>query len=261
LLLQRGAAIVGPERGSLAAGDEGWGRMSEPADILAAVEDVLTSSGDLAGFRVLITAGPTWEPLDPVRFLGNRSTGKMGFALVEEARRRGADVTLVLGPGTGPPPPGAARVIEVTTAEEMRDAVVGEVPGCDALIMAAAVADYRPVTVAEAKLKKTTGIPDVVLEPTPDILAEVAALGTVRVVAGFAAETEDLEASARDKLNHKKLDVVVGNVVGREGTGFGSDTNTAAIYERNGADEPLREWTKPELAAAVLDRVAKRLRG
>jgi phosphopantothenoylcysteine decarboxylase/phosphopantothenate--cysteine ligase len=256
-LAERGARIVGPARGALAAGDEGLGRMTEPEDILTAIEDVLAAAGDLAGRRVVVTAGPTWEPIDPVRFVGNRSTGKMGFAVAEEAFARGADVTLVVGPGTVEPPPGP-RVVRVTTAEEMRSAVVEAVADADALVMAAAVADFRPDGSADAKLKKEQGLPEIRLVPTPDILAELGGAGDV-VLVGFAAETEDVEEAGREKLRRKRVQLLVANEVGREGTGFGSDTNRAAILAADGADVPMREWTKRELAEAICDRLAKLL--
>jgi phosphopantothenoylcysteine decarboxylase/phosphopantothenate--cysteine ligase len=257
-LAERGVHLVGPVSGPLAAGDEGMGRMSEPQDILAAVQDVLATAGDLAGRRVVVTAGPTWEPIDPVRFLGNRSTGKMGFAVAAEAFARGADVTLVVGPGTVEPPDGP-RLLRVTTAREMRDAVIVEAEGADAVVMAAAVADFRPTATADAKLKKEAGPPRIELVPTQDILAELAAAKGDRVLVGFAAETQDVERTGRDKLERKGVDLLVANEVGREGTGFGSDTNRAAIITLDGTDEPLREWDKHELASAICDRLAKLL--
>jgi phosphopantothenoylcysteine decarboxylase/phosphopantothenate--cysteine ligase len=257
-LAERGLRIVGPVIGSLAAGDEGIGRMSEPDEILAAIEEVLSRGKDLARRRVVVTAGPTWEPIDPVRFLGNRSTGKMGFAVAAEAFARGADVTLVVGPGTVEPPEGPA-IVRVTTAEEMRDAVIAAADGADAVVMAAAVADFRPEVVADSKIKKDAGAPDLRLVATPDILAELAASPGDRVLVGFAAETEDVEAGGRQKLERKGLDLLVANEVGREGTGFGSETNRAAILSRTGEDEPLREWSKRELAGAICDRLAKLL--
>jgi phosphopantothenoylcysteine decarboxylase/phosphopantothenate--cysteine ligase len=232
--------------------------MSEPEEILAAVEELLARGRDLAGRRVVVTAGPTWEPIDPVRFIGNRSTGKMGFAVAAEAFSRGADVTLVVGPGTIDPPEGPA-VVAVTTAEEMRDAVLAAAEGADAVVMAAAVADFRPETAAGSKIKKEGGAPDLRLVRTPDILAELGARGAERVLVGFAAETEDVEAEGRRKLERKGVDLVVANEVGREGTGFGSETDRAAILSRTGEDEPLRDWTKPELASAICDRLAKLL--
>jgi phosphopantothenoylcysteine decarboxylase/phosphopantothenate--cysteine ligase len=257
-LAERGVRIVGPVSGSLAAGDDGMGRMSEPEDILAAIAGVLVAAGELSGRRIIVTAGPTWEPIDPVRFVGNRSTGKMGFAVAAEAFSRGADVTLVVGPGTVEPPEGPA-VVRVTTAEEMRDGVLAAAADADAVVMAAAVADFRPADPSSAKLKKEEGAPRVELVPTPDILAE---LGTAKgdlVLVGFAAETQDVEATGREKLRRKGVDLLIANEVGREGTGFGSDTNRAAILAADGTDEPLREWDKRELATAICDRLAKLL--
>ena len=255
ILAARGVHFVGPETGALAHGDEGVGRMSEPETIFAAAAQIAGARHDLAGRRILITAGPTFEPIDPVRFLGNRSSGKMGVALAAEASGRGADVTLVLGPGTVSPPPGV-RTVNVTTAQEMRDAVVGAFPDTDAVIMGAAVADFRPKTVTGGKIKKEEGTPQLILEPTPDILSELGGIRTRQVLVGFAAETSDVEAAGREKLRRKGADLFVANLVGREGTGFGSDTNEAAILSAAGDDEALRTWTKRDLAAAVLDRVA-----
>ena len=257
-LQERGTVVVGPARGPLAAGDEGVGRMAEPEDIMAALEEVASRGRDLAGRRIVVTAGPTWEPIDPVRFVGNRSTGRMGFAVAREAFGRGADVTLVVGPGTVEPPDGP-RVVRVATAEEMRMAVLEAAEDADAVIMAAAVADFRPKDAAPGKLKKEEGAPLLELVPTPDILAELGGVKGDRVLVGFAAETADIEVSGRAKLVAKGLDLLVANEVGREGTGFGSESNHAAILSRTGDDEPLREWTKAELAAAVCDRLTKML--
>lgn len=255
---ERGVRIAGPVTGALAAGDEGMGRMAEPEDILALVEEAASRGRDLAGRRILVTAGPTWEPIDPVRFVANRSTGKMGFAMAAEAAARGADVRLVVGPGTIPPPSGM-EVVPVATAEEMRDAVMAQADRADAIVMAAAVADFRPEAAAPGKLKREQGPPELRLVPTPDILRELRGLGGERVLVGFAAETEDFEAAGRAKLEGKGLDLIVVNEVGREGTGFGSETNHAMILSATGDDEPLRTWTKRELAAAVCDRLAKLL--
>lgn len=260
MLSERGVRIVGPVSGPLAAGDEGAGRMSEPTEIFEEVEAAVGRGADLGGRRILVTAGPTWEPIDPVRFIGNRSTGKMGFALASEAAQRGADVTLILGPGTGAPP-GGVRVVHVSTAQEMRDGVIEHFRDCDALVMAAAVADFTPEVTADRKLKKESGPPDLRLVPTPDILSEVSAARMGQVLVGFAAETQDLESAGRAKLEGKELDLIVVNEVGREGTGFGSDTDDAMILSRSGDDEPLRTWTKRELARAICDRVAKLLAG
>ncbi len=258
LLEERGVRVVGPAAGPLAAGDEGVGRMAEPEEILAAAESALARGADLAGRRVLVTAGPTFEPLDAVRFLGNRSSGRMGVEVAREARDRGARVSLVLGPGTVEPPPGV-EVVRVTTAEEMRAAVLERFEEADAVVMAAAVADFRPERAARGKLKKEAGPPEVRLVPTPDILRELGARKGGRVLVGFAAETEDLEAAGRAKLEAKGLDLVVVNEVGRAGTGFGSETNHAMILSRSGDDAPLRTWTKRELAREICDRLAKLL--
>jgi phosphopantothenoylcysteine decarboxylase/phosphopantothenate--cysteine ligase len=257
-LQRRGVEFVGPVSGSLAAGDEGLGRMSEPAEILVRIEEVLARGRDLAGRRILVTAGPTHEPIDPVRFVGNRSSGRMGYLIAEEARARGADVVLVSGPVALPDPDGV-RVIRVETAQEVRDAVFGELEGVDAVVMAAAVADFRPAERAERKIKKESGVPEIALERTPDVLRELGALSTKPVLAGFAAETNDLEAAGRRKLAGKHLDLIVVNEVGREGTGFGSETNDAMILSTTGEDTPMQTWTKRQLATALLDRLSKLL--
>ena len=258
LLRDRGVRFVGPATGPLAHGDEGIGRLAEPEDILAAVRSALAPQ-DLAGRRIVVSAGPTHEPIDPVRFLGNRSTGRMGIAIAGAALDRGAAVTLVLGPGTIEPPSGA-DVVGVETAEEMRDAVIGAAGDADAVVMAAAVADFRPKETAGSKLKKEGGVPELILEPTTDILAELGERERRPLLVGFAAETDDLEKSGRAKLAAKRLDLIVVNRVGREGTGFGAETNDAMILAAAGDDEPLRTWTKVELANALLDRVAASLR-
>jgi phosphopantothenoylcysteine decarboxylase/phosphopantothenate--cysteine ligase len=255
VLRERGVRFVGPATGALAHGDEGVGRMSEPDAILQAVIDAL-GPRDLEGTRVLITAGPTHEPIDPVRFLGNRSSGRMGVEIAEIARDRGATVTLILGPGTVAPPAGV-DVVSVETAEQLRDAVMARAGDANVIVMAAAVADFRPKQAADAKLKKEQGVPELILEPTPDVLAE---LGEHRmpgqVLVGFAAETSDAESAGRAKLERKKLDLLVANLVGRDGTGFGSETNEAAILAADASGTPMRSWTKRELASAICDRIA-----
>jgi phosphopantothenoylcysteine decarboxylase / phosphopantothenate---cysteine ligase len=253
-LAERGVTIVGPESGALAAGDEGPGRMSEPEAILAAAERALGAVRDLEGLRVLVTAGPTHEPIDPVRFLGNRSTGLMGYAIARTARRRGAEVYLVAGP-TGLPRPPGLKTVHVDTAEEMLRAVLETAASCDAVIMAAAVADFRPESAAGQKLKKESGPPRIDLVPTTDILKELGRDPGSRVLVGFAAETQGLEEAAQKKLVDKNADLIVGNLVGTPGTGFGSRTNRAVIVARHGEDVPLREYTKDELANVILDRV------
>ena len=256
ILRDRGALSIGPATGPLAHGDEGIGRLAEPGDIVAAVRGALAPQ-DLAGRRLLITSGPTYEPIDPVRFVGNRSTGKMGAALAAEALGRGAAVTVVLGPGASVPP--GVEVVPVETAEEMRDAVLARSDEADAVVMAAAVSDFRPKAIADQKLKKDAGVPELILEPTPDILAELGERRADQVLVGFAAETEDLERAGRGKLEAKRLDVVVVNLVGRLDTGFGADTNEAMLLAADGEDVPLRRWTKRELAEAVVDRVVELL--
>jgi phosphopantothenoylcysteine decarboxylase / phosphopantothenate---cysteine ligase len=261
----RGVTIVGPGTGPLAAGDEGVGRMAEPEEIVRALERRLVGEGperrgrDLEGVRILVTAGPTHEAIDPVRYLGNRSTGKMGFAIAAGASRRGAAVTLVSGPVALADPPGV-QVIRVETAEEMAREVLARYPAVDGVVMAAAVSDWRPQAKANTKLKKESGPPRMVLEPTPDILAALGKQKEGQVLIGFAAETGDVETEAMRKLSEKNLDLVVANEVGRPGTGFASDTNRAGIYAKTGDDAPLREWAKEELAEAICDRLVLLLR-
>jgi phosphopantothenoylcysteine decarboxylase / phosphopantothenate---cysteine ligase len=274
-LKARGALFVGPVDGDLAHGDSGLGRLAEPEAIASGVESAfagrsapievtadnvvpIRSGASLSGRVVVITAGPTYEPIDPVRFIGNRSSGKMGVAIAAEAAARGADVRLVLGPGTVPPPPGV-EVRHVSTAEQMRAEVLAVVEDADAVVMAAAVADFRPKQAAGGKLKKDEGTPDLVLEPTPDILRELGERDLRPLLIGFAAETSDVEAYGRLKLQRKGADLLVANEVGRDGTGFGADTNRASILAADGDDTPLRDWTKRELAAAIVDRIAAAL--
>jgi phosphopantothenoylcysteine decarboxylase/phosphopantothenate--cysteine ligase len=257
-LSDRGVAIVWPSTGPLAAGDEGPGRMAEPTEIHDAIVQRLLGARDLSGTRVLVTAGPTYEPIDAVRFLGNRSSGRMGFAVAAEAARRGASVTLVSGPvGLGDPP--RVKVVRVETAEEMAGVVLGSYGEVDAVVMAAAVADFRPERVEAGKLKKEAGPPALRLEATPDILATLGKRKEGQILIGFAAETAELEEEGRRKLAEKNLDLIVVNEVGKPDTGFGSETNRAAILAKGGEDTSVREWTKAELAAAVCDRLVARL--
>jgi phosphopantothenoylcysteine decarboxylase/phosphopantothenate--cysteine ligase len=257
-LERRGVRFVGPTTGALAAGDDGTGRMEEPETIQAAVEDLLARSADLAGRTIVVTSGGTHEPIDAVRFIGNRSSGKMGTAIAAEAARRGAEVVLISGPASVPPPAGV-RTLEVSTAAEMLAVSREAIRDADALVMAAAVADFRPVRVPEGKLKRRDGVPAVQLEPTPDVLAELSDALAERVVVGFAAETTDLERAGREKLETKGLDLIVVNEVGRPGTGFGSDTNEALILSADGDDAPLSTWTKRSLAREICDRLVKLL--
>ena len=259
-LLARGARVVGPTSGALAFGDEGVGRLVEPEDILAAAEDLAARGHDLAGRRIVVTAGPTHEPIDPVRFLGNRSSGRMGFAVAAEAHARGADVVLIAGPTSATPPDGP-RLVRIETAADLREAVLAAVGGADAVVMAAAVADFRVVSPATSKRKKGVGVPAFDLEPTVDVLAELGARSERPVLVGFAAETQDPESEGRRKLSEKGADLVVANLVGTPESGFGTDTNDAAILAADGADEPMRRWTKAALAVAICDRIAKLLAG
>jgi phosphopantothenoylcysteine decarboxylase/phosphopantothenate--cysteine ligase len=261
ILRGRGARIAGPVAGPLAHGDEGMGRMAEPETIMGEVADALTGGpkADLAGRVVVVTAGPTYEAIDPVRFIGNHSSGIMGVAVASEAAARGAQVRLVLGPGTVAPP-SDVMVERVTSADEMRAGVLAHLADADAVVMAAAVADFRPKQVVDTKLKKDDGVPTLVLEPTPDIVSEIVRLRRPGcVVVAFAAETSDVEASGRAKLARKGADLVIANEVGREGTGFGSVTNHAAVIDAGGDDVGLREWTKDELATTIIDRIVGRL--
>jgi phosphopantothenoylcysteine decarboxylase / phosphopantothenate---cysteine ligase len=259
-LVGRGVRFVGPSEGPLAHGDEGIGRLAEPEEILDAIRAAFGErTGDLTGRHVVVTAGPTHEPIDPVRFVGNRSSGKMGVAVASEAERRGARVTLVLGPGTVAPPAGV-ETVRVETAEEMRGATLAAAGDADVVVMAAAVADFRPKAIADSKIKKDQGVPEIVLEPTPDILRELGESKGGVLLVGFAAETSDVEAAGREKLRDKHLDLLVANSVGHEGTGFGAETNDAAILSATGDDTPMRSWTKLELASAIVDRLAAMLR-
>ena len=253
VLVERGVTIVGPGDGPLAGGDAGPGRMAEPEEIVAGVEAVLTAP-DLAGRRVLVTAGGTREPIDAVRFVGNRSSGKQGAAVAAEAAARGAEVVLVTTQSERAP--AAARVVTVDTAAEMAAAVELEAPRADVVVMAAAVADFRPARPSGTKLKKDRGVPAMELEPTADILAALgAAKGPDQVLVGFAAETEDIEANALAKLRAKNLDVIVANDVSKQQVGFGHDTNEIVMFTADGARHYVPLTTKREAARAVLDVV------
>jgi phosphopantothenoylcysteine decarboxylase/phosphopantothenate--cysteine ligase len=261
-LRERGVRRVGPETGFLACGWEGEGRMAEPAAI---ADEALRALGPrtLAGEVVVVTAGGTREPIDPVRVITNRSSGKMGYAIAAEAALRGADVVLVSGPTALDAPAGVRRVA-VETAREMRDAVLAELPRCTVFVAAAAVSDFRPAAPSARKIKKEelgagAGL-TLELVPNPDILAEVGAAEGRRIVIGFAAESHDLVASARRKLERKRCDLVVANDVTREGAGFDADTNAVSFVWPGGEVEELPLAPKHEVAARLLDRVEK-LRG
>ncbi|MCC6749458.1 MAG: bifunctional phosphopantothenoylcysteine decarboxylase/phosphopantothenate--cysteine ligase CoaBC [Deltaproteobacteria bacterium] len=260
-LVRRGHRFVGPSRGEMACGHTGPGRMAEPEEILQAVGACLAGD-DLRGRRILVSAGGTREPLDPVRYLGNRSSGRMGFALAAEASARGAEVVLVAGPSSLPTPYGVQRV-EVESAAEMARAVFHHAAGADAVIMAAAVADFRPVERAERKVKKKDvgSSWTLSLEPTTDILGELGAReGRRPLLVGFAAETgPELEAYASAKLAAKGCDLLVANDVLQPGSGFESETNQAVILGREGLREVMALLEKRQLAARILDRVVRGL--
>jgi phosphopantothenoylcysteine decarboxylase/phosphopantothenate--cysteine ligase len=253
-LKSRGVTLVEPDFGPLASGLTGRGRLAELPAILTVVEGLLAPRRDLAGQVVLITAGPTREPLDPVRFLSNRSSGKMGYALAAASAARGARVVLVSGPTALTPPPGV-DTIPVETAAEMHDAVLGRLPAATVVIKAAAVADYRPIRSQPSKIKKREAGESLALEPTPDILAEVGRRKGSRILVGFAAETDDLLSNAAAKLARKRLDLIVANVVGRPGSGFDADTNAVTLLHAGGAVEELPLLPKREVADRILDRV------
>ena len=254
-LRRRGAWIVGPVEGPLASGEVGMGRMADPEEIAAAVEGA-TGSGPLAGRTVLVTAGPTYEALDPVRFIGNRSSGKMGFALATEAARRGARVILVAGPVRLATPAGVERV-DVTTAREMEDSVREHAAVADMVVMTAAVADFRPRHRAPTKIKKEDGVPaPLELEENPDILAGLRDVAPAAVIVGFAAETQDLERNARRKLERKRVDFLVANDVSRKDIAFDSNANEVTVFRREGEPVFLSRRPKEELSASLLDLFA-----
>ncbi|MBB6259011.1 phosphopantothenoylcysteine decarboxylase/phosphopantothenate--cysteine ligase [Xanthomonas arboricola] len=274
ILSARGVRVVGPEDGPLAEGESGPGRLAEPATIIAALAGgagsaaplaskaaaapaFVPSSAQLDGLRIVISAGPTFEDLDPVRYVGNRSSGKMGYALAAAAASQGADVVLVSGPVHQTTPAGVRR-IDVRSAAQMRDAVLGAFPA-DIYIGAAAVADYTPKRVVAQKIKKTGETLTLELVRTPDILAEVAAqTGALKLVVGFAAETHDVEHYARGKLAAKRLDLIIANQVGIEGGGFESDNNAATAYWQGG-ERAFPSSSKTELADQLLALIAERL--
>lgn len=254
LLKSRGVTVVDPQEGRLAGGDSGTGRLADPESILAAVAGVLAVERDLAGVRVLVTAGGTREPIDAVRVIANRSSGKQGHAVAEEAFARGAAVILVTTAEIAAPE--GIEVVRVETAQEMHDAVMARWSSCDVALMTAAVADFRPVAPAANKLKKEAGAPQIVLEPTPDILA---AMGESKrpgqTLVGFAAETDDMVANATKKIARKNLDLIVANDVSAPGVGFAHSTNEVTILGSDGSRVHVALAEKRLVARAVLDSV------
>jgi phosphopantothenoylcysteine decarboxylase/phosphopantothenate--cysteine ligase len=257
LLRSRGVHVVEPDSGRLAGGDVGAGRLADPEVIVRAVDDLLRAEHehDLTGLRVVVTAGGTREPIDPVRFIGNRSSGKQGHAVAEEAAARGAKVTLVTT--TSLPAPAGIDVVKVDTAAEMEHAVLSRRDDADVIVMAAAVADFRPVEAAGSKIKKAGGVPAVVLEPTVDILAALGAARRVgQTIVGFAAETDDLRANAAEKLERKGIDLIVANDVSAPGVGFEHDTNAVVILGAGGTAQEIPLTDKRAIARAILDAVS-----
>jgi phosphopantothenoylcysteine decarboxylase / phosphopantothenate---cysteine ligase len=257
-LRQRGAILLGPASGHLASGLSGVGRMLEPAEILGHLRHLLGSSGPMQGKTVVVTASGTQEPIDPVRAICNRSSGKQGFALAQAALDLGAQVILITAPTALPTPVGATRV-EVNTADEMLHAVERAVRNADVLLMAAAVADFRPVAAADHKIKKDTGIPQIFLEKTSDILSAIAsqrsATGYPRIMVGFAAESEDLLENARSKMRSKHLDMIVANDISATDSGFAVDDNRVTLLDSMGGVEELPLQSKAEVAATIMQRV------
>ncbi len=258
-LRKRGAYIIEPAEGHLASGLVGVGRLPETQNLIGHIRLVLGQRGLLASKKVLVTAGGTQEPLDPVRVLTNRSSGKQGYALAQAALDAGADVTLVTAP-TALTPPVGATVIEIETAKQMLDAVMKEFPESDALIMSAAVADFRPKDVAENKIKKEGGIPQIELEATEDILKAVAGLRSEakrkQIVVGFAAESQDLLQNASNKLQSKKLDLIAANDITADDAGFSVETNRITLLFADGRSESLSLMSKTEAAEVIVERVA-----
>lgn len=252
--LQRfGYHIIEPTEGELACGYEGKGRLAEPEQIVECVEAALTQK-DMQGEHVIVTAGPNCEPIDPVRFITNRSTGKMGFAMARIAHQRGAKVTLVSGPTTLVTPLGV-RLCSVRTALEMQRAVLAHYPRATIVVSAAAIADYRPTQVASQKIKKKDGAFSIPLDRNPDILAGLGQDKGNRLLVGFATETEDVLQNAERKLHSKNLDMIVANDVTQEGAGFAGDTNIVTLLDRTGQQEPLPLMSKDAVAHAVYDRL------
>jgi phosphopantothenoylcysteine decarboxylase/phosphopantothenate--cysteine ligase len=249
---------MAPGTGELACKSEGWGRLPDLPDILEEAQSILTEK-DLAGERILVTAGPTREPFDPVRFITNYSSGKMGYALAIVARRRGAAVTLISGP-TSLPVPAGVDFIPVSSAMEMRDAVMKRLKDATIVIKSAAVADFRPSTQADAKIKKKGGALTLTLERNPDILAEIGKQKKGRILIGFAMESEDLVENAKAKLLTKNLDLIVANDLKQSGAGFQTDTNIVKILDRQGGIEALPLMEKMEVAGRILDRARRLLK-
>lgn len=257
LLRSRGVIVVDPQEGRLAGGDVGTGRLADPETILSAIDAALSGNGrDMAGMSVLVTAGGTREPIDAVRVIANRSSGKQGYAIAEEAHKRGAAVTLISTVDRASL--SGIKIVSVETAQQMLDAVSAHASASDVVVMTAAVADFRPVHAADGKIKKHNGIPEITLEPTPDILASLGSSKPAgQTLVGFAAETDDVLANAAGKLQRKNLDFIVANDVSAPGVGFGHDTNAVTILSVDGSQIQVELANKHTIATAVLDSVVK----
>ena len=259
ILVERGLHIIPPGTGKLACGAEGPGRLAEPADIVAALEAFFIEGAQLSGVKVLVTAAGTIEPIDPVRYIGNRSSGRMGYALAEEAVARGAEVVLVSGPSALKPPSGLKKFVSVETAAEMREAVLREAETSCIVIKAAAVADYHPKHVSGQKIKKNDEELSILLEKNPDILKELGQRKRPeQILVGFAAETQNLLQYAREKIEKKNLDFIVANDVTKPGAGFNTTTNTVKIIAQDGSIEEVPLMTKREIAKRIFDCVLQK---
>lgn len=258
-LKARGVEIIDPETGKMVCGTIGKGRLPELDTLLQAIESRLVKSQDLQGLKILVTAGPTQEPLDTVRFISNPSSGKMGYAIAEQARLRGAKVTLVSGP-THLTAPSGVRFVPCVQAKDMQARVMENFPACDVLVMTAAVGDFAPEKVEKEKIKKSGDTPLVLkLSPTPDILLEVGRIKSHQLLVGFAAESENILESARDKLQRKKLDMIVANDISAPGIGFQSDANQVTLIDRLGKEESFPRMSKKAIADILLDRIKQQM--
>ena len=257
ILRRHNFAFVEPEYGRLACGYEGKGRLAQAEKIIQEIQRLVSKPGDFKGKKILVTAGPTYEALDPIRFITNRSSGKMGYAVAEAAFSRGADVTLVSGPCALDAPTGV-KVVKVESAIQMRDAVIDHAPQADVVIMAAAVSDYRPQQVSPQKIKKAQGQMTLVLERNPDIIAELSQnKPDGQIIVGFSMETENVLDNALEKLRKKKLDLIVANDVSQPGAGFGTDTNIVWLIDSSGQKKKLPLMSKRDVADAILNEIVE----
>jgi phosphopantothenoylcysteine decarboxylase/phosphopantothenate--cysteine ligase len=263
ILKSRTVEFIGPVEGRMASGLVGLGRFVEPGDILGHIRWVMSQNGPLKGKKVVVTAGGTQEPIDPVRILTNRSSGKQGYAIAQAALDAGAEVILVSAP-TALTAPMGAKVIVVKTADQMLDSVVAECATADVLVMSAAIADFRPIKSEKEKIKKSKGLSNIALEPTKDVLAEISRTkektGFPRIVVGFAAESRELNSNAKQKLAEKKLDMIVANDITKSDAGFEVDTNRVVMITKDGSTETTPLLKKNEIAEIIMDRIISWIR-